>query len=330
MIRTTKRQFLSTLAGAAALAAGLPSTALAQAAFPTRPVKIVVPYPPGGSVDPVARLVAQKLTDLWGQQVVVDNRPGASTIIGTDVVAKAAPDGYTLLLTASTHVSNPLLFPSLPYDSFKDFTPVAPLYLAEFVLVAHPSVKANTLQEFIAEAKANPGKYSYASAGPGNANHMGMELFSMMTGTKMLHVPYKGGGPLVTDLLSGQVQLYLAVPVTVIPHLQSGKLKALGTTSDKRLALMPNVPTFTEAGLPGFGMKSWLGILAPAHTPRDIVLKLNGDFAKVLAMPEVRDKLLGQGQLPYVLTPDQFATVMKDDTAEFARVIKAANIKLDQ
>lgn len=323
-----KRRLLSVTAASLALA--LPGFAAAQSGYPNKPVKIIVPYPPGGSVDPVARLVAQKLTDLWGQQVVVDNRPGASTIIGTDAVAKSPPDGYTLLLTASTHVSNPLLFNNLPYDSIRDFVPVSPLYLAEFVLVAHPSVKGNTLQEVVAELKANPNKYSYASAGNGNANHMGMELFGMLTGTKTLHVPYKGGGPLVTDMLAGQVHLYLAVPAVVIPHLQSGKLKALGTTSEKRLTLMPGVPTFAEAGLPGFGMKSWLGVLAPANTPRDIVGKLNADIGKVLAMPEVRDRLLSQGQVPYVLPPDQFAAAMRSDTAEFAKVIKAANIKIDQ
>lgn len=323
-----RRKVLFTLTGAA-LAFGAAGVGRAQGAFPSRPVRIVVPYPPGGSVDPVARLIAQKLTDLWGQQVVVDNRPGASTIIGTDAVAKAPPDGHTILFTASTHVSNPLLFQTLPYDSFKDFAPISPLYLAEFVLVAHPSVKANTLQELIAELKANPAKHSYASAGNGNANHIGMELFGMMTGTKMLHVPYKGGGPLMTDLLAGQVQLYLSVPAVVIAHLQSGKLKAMGTTSEKRLALMPGVPTFAEAGLPGFGMKSWLGFLAPAATPGDIVSKINGDLARVLAMADVRERLTSQGQIPYHLSPQQFASAMRSDMAEFERVIKAANIKLD-
>jgi len=325
----SKRRFLSGLAGAAALAAGLPVTGFAEGSYPTRPVRLVVPYPPGGSVDPVARLMADKLGQLWGQQVVVDNRPGASTIIGTDTVAKAPPDGYTLLLTASTHVSNPLLFSNLPYDSVKDFAPVTPIYKAEFVLVAHPSVKANTLREFIADAKANPGTYSYASAGNGNANHIAMELFSMLTGTKMLHVPYKGGGPLMTDLLSGQVQLYFAVPITAIPYLQKGQLKALGTTAEARLALMPGVPTFAEAGLPGFGMKSWLGVLAPAATPRPIVDKVAADIAKVFAMPDVREKLQSQGQIPWTTTPAQFAAEMKSDSAEFARVIKAANIKLE-
>jgi len=314
-------------------AMGLACQARAQGTaqgYPNHPVRMVVPYPPGGSVDPVARLVSQKLSTMWGQQVVIDNKPGASTIIGTDAVAKAAPDGYTMLITASTHVSNALLFNNLPYDSFKDFAPVAPLYKAEFVLVENPSVPANTLQEFIALAKPKPGVFSYASAGPGNANHMAGELFSTMTGVKMLHVPYKGGGPLVTDLLSGQVQLYFAVPATVLPHIQAGKLKALATTAETRLPLMPGVPTFAEAGLPGFGMRSWIGVLAPAHTPKAIVDKVSADIGRVLAMPDVKEKLESQGQIPFVLNPEQMATVMKEDTAEFARIIKASNIKLEQ
>jgi tripartite-type tricarboxylate transporter receptor subunit TctC len=327
-MKTTRRTFLS-LTGASAAAAVWPVGAQAQANWPNRPVRIIVPYPPGGSVDPVARLVAEKLTPIWGQQVIIDNRPGASTIIGTDAVAKAAPDGYTILFTASTHVSNPLLFNNLPYDSFKDFAPISPMYLAEFVLVGNASVRPNTLQDLVADARANPGRYVYASAGNGNANHIGMELLSMMTGTKMLHVPYKGGGPLLTDLLAGQVQLFLAVPAVVIPHLQSGKLKAFGTTAERRLALMPNVPTFAEAGLPGFGMKSWLGFLAPANTPRDIVNKINADIGRVLAMPDVRERLLSQGQVPYHLTPEKFAEAMTADSAEFARVIKTANIRIE-
>lgn len=299
-------------------------------AFPSHQVRMIVPYPPGGSVDPVARLVSQKLTELWGQPVVVDNRPGASTIIGTDAVAKAPPDGYTLLLTASTHVSNALLFNNLPYDSFKDFAPVSTLYKAEFVMVETPSVPANTLQEFIALAKANPGRYSYASAGAGNANHMAAELFSRMTGVQMLHVPYKGGGPLLNDMLSGQVQLYFAVPVSVIQLIQTGKLKALATTSEVRLPLMPNVPTFAEAGLPGFGMRSWIGVLAPAHTPAPIVARISADIAKVLAMHDVKERMESQGQIPFAMTPDAMAAMMKDDTKVFGDIIKAANIHIDQ
>jgi tripartite-type tricarboxylate transporter receptor subunit TctC len=315
------------------LALALPGPARSQPAspdFPTRPVRMIVPYPPGGSVDPVARLVSQKLTEMWKQQVIVDNRPGASTIIGTEAVAKAAPDGYTLLITASTHVSNALLFSNLPYDSVKDFAPVATLYKAEFVLVENPSVPANTLKEFIALAKSKPGQISYASAGPGNANHMAGELFSRMTGVQLLHVPYKGGGPLTNDLLSGQVQLYFAVPAAVLQHIQAGKLKALATTAETRLPLMPNVPTFAEAGLPGFGMRSWIGVLAPAATPPAVVEKISADIARILAMPDVKEKLESQGQIPFTMTPAQMATMMRDDSAEFARIIKAANIKIEQ
>lgn len=321
------RGALRVAAAALALVAALP--AFAQS-YPNKPVRLIVPYPPGGSVDPVARMMAQKLGDLWGQSVVVDNRPGASTIIGTDAVAKSPADGYTLLLTASTHVSNTLLFNTLPYDSFKDFAPVATLYKAEFVLVTNPNVPANTLQELVTLLKSQPGRLSYASAGPGNANHMAGELFSMMTGTKMLHVPYKGGGPLVTDLLSNQVQVYFAVPPAVISHVQAGKLKPLATTAEARLSVMPTVPTFAEAGLPGFGMKSWIGIWAPANTPRAVVDKASADIARVLAMPDVRQKLESQGQIPFVSTPDQMNTLMKNDLTEFANIIKTANVKLDQ
>lgn len=316
--------------GLAWMAAGWAQAQPLGTGFPSRPVRMIVPYPPGGSVDPVARLVSQKLGDLWGQQVVVDNRPGASTIIGTDAVAKAPADGYTLLLTASTHVSNALLFRNLPYDSFADFAPVSPVYKADFVLVENPGVPAATLQEFIALAKSQPGKISYASAGPGNANHMAAELFSRMTGVRMLHVPYKGGGPLITDLVGGQVQLYFAVPVSVIQLIQNGKLKALATTSESRLPLMPGVPTFDEAGLPGFGMRSWIGVLAPARTPPAIVDKISADIARVLTMPDVKEKLESQGQVPLSMNPRAFAAMMKDDLKVFDQIIKAADIRIDQ
>ncbi|VTU45687.1 Argininosuccinate lyase (plasmid) [Variovorax sp. SRS16] len=321
---------LAALGIAALLATGPAGAEETAQKFPSHAVRLVVPYPPGGSVDPVARLMSQKLTELWGQQVVVDNRPGASTIIGTDVVAKAPADGYTLLLTASTHVSNALLFHNLPYDSFKDFAPITPVYKADFVLVETPSVPANTLQEFIAYAKANPGKISYASAGAGNANHMAAELFSRMAGVKMLHVPYKGGGPLINDMLSGQVQLYFAVPVSVQQLIQTGKLKALATTSEARLPLIPNVPTFAEAGLPGFGMRSWIGLLAPARTPKPIIDKINADMARVLAMPDVRQRMESQGTIPFSMDPPHFAAMMKEDLGTFDQIIKAADIKIEQ
>lgn len=333
--RPLVRRRLALSTGVLALALGFiastASTAQAQpaGAYPERPVRLVVPYPPGGSVDPVARLLGQKLNALWGQQVVIDNRPGASTIIGTDAVAKAPADGYTLLLTASTHVSNALLFPSLPYDSFKDFVPVAPVYKADFVLVGHPSVPASTLKELIQLAKSRPDQLNYGSSGAGNANHMAAELMKQMTGTQLTHVPYKGGGPLLNDLIGGQVQLYFAVPVAVIGHVQSGKLKAFATTAEGRLPLMPTVPTFTEAGLPGFGMRSWIGVFAPAQTPPAIVAKVSADIARVLAMADVKERLESQGQAPMVMNPQQFGALVRGDIDEYARIIKAANIKLE-
>ncbi|MBG9390455.1 Bug family tripartite tricarboxylate transporter substrate binding protein [Caenimonas aquaedulcis] len=326
-----RRALIQSLPGLA-LASAFPATGRAQQAFPAKPVRLVVPYPPGGSVDPVARLLGQKLGDIWGQQVVVDNKPGASTIIGTDAVAKAPADGYTLLLTSSTHVSNSLLFAKLPYDNFKDFAPVSTLYRAEFVLVVNPALGVNTLAELTALARARPGQISYASAGPGNVNHMAAELYNMMVGTKMLHVPYKGAAPLLTDLLSNQVQMYFSVPVAVLDHIQNGKLKALAITSDKRLPLLANVPTFAEAGLTGFGVGnwSWMGVWAPANTPAAIVDKVSQDIAKVLAMPDVKQRLESQGQTPLATTPQQMSALMKSNLAEFSNVIKAANIKIDQ
>jgi tripartite-type tricarboxylate transporter receptor subunit TctC len=314
------------------LALGVPAVAQAQQDFPDKPVRLVVPYPPGGSVDPVARLLGQKLGEMWGQQVVVDNKPGASTIIGTNIVAKAPADGYTLLLTASTHVSNSLLFHKLPYDNFKDFAPVSTLYRADFVLVANPALQVNTLAEFTALVRSKPGQISFASSGPGNVNHMAAELYNMMSGTKMLHVPYKGAGPLLTDLLSNQVQSYFSVPVAVLDHIHKGKLKALAITSDKRLPLLSDVPTFTEAGLPGFGVGnwSWMGVWAPANTPPAIVDKVSADIARVLAMPDVKQRLESQGQTPFATTPQQMTALMKSNLAEFSHVIKTANIRIDQ
>jgi len=315
------------LAASAAVLA--PAVATAQAAFPNKPVRMLVPYPPGGSVDPVARMLGTKLGEIWGQPVVVDNRPGGSTIIGTDALAKSPADGYTILLTASTHVSNSLLFKTLPYDWQKDFAPITPIYKAEFVLVMHPSLAANTLQEAVALIKSRPGHFSYGSAGNGNMNHLMAELFSMETSTRMVHVPYKGAGPLLTDLLSGQIQFFFAVPSAVISHIQSGKLKAVAVTGDARLRQLPNVPTFAEAGMPKFALRNWMGFFAPANTPRPVVEKIAGDLRRVLTMPDVADRLTGQGQTPFTTSPDQFVTLMREDYTEYGRVIRTANIKID-
>ena len=306
-----------------------PQLVRAQTAFPNRPVRMLVPYPPGGSVDPVARLLATKLGEIWGQQVVVDNRPGGSTIIGTDALAKSPPDGYTLLLTASTHVSNSLLFNNLPYDWQKDFAPITPIYKAEFVLVMHPSVKANTLQELVTLAKSNSRQLSYGSSGNGNVNHIMAELFAQATGISLLHVPYKGAAPLLNDLLSGQVQLYFSVPVAVLQQLQTGRLKAIAVTGDTRMPLLPNVPTFGEAGLSKFGLRNWLGFFAPANTPKALVDTVAADLRRVLSMPDVAERMTSQGQTPFTSSPEQFASLMREDFAEYGRIIRAANIKID-
>jgi tripartite-type tricarboxylate transporter receptor subunit TctC len=311
------------------LVAALPAAHAAPPSYPDRPIRLLVPFPAGGSTDPVARLLAQKINEDWGQAVIVDNRPGANTIIGTEALAKSPPDGYTVLLTASTHVINALLVPNLPYDSVKDFVPVATLYRSEFLLLVHPSVPARNLQELIALAKARPGALNYAISGTGNANHLAGELFDMVAGIKMSSVPYKGGGPAITDLLGGQVQAMFSVPVSVIGQVKAGKLRALAYTGEHRLPGLPQVPTFAEAGLPQFDMKSWTGLLVPAGTPKPIVDKLSAEIAKILAMPDVKTKLEEQGQDPFIQNPEQFSTLLNTDRAKFGSIIRAANIKLE-
>lgn len=322
-------QRLFRIALLALLFASATSGAVADTAYPTRPIRMLVPFPAGGSTDPVARLLAQKLNEAWGQPVVVDNRPGANTIIGTDALAKAAPDGYTILLTASTHVINSLLMPKLPYDSEKDFIPVATLYKSEFLLVVHPSVPADTLRELVTLAKARPGAINYAISGSGNANQLAGELFNIVAGVKLTSVPYKGGGPAINDLLGGQVQAMFSVPVSVIGQVKAGKLKALAYTGESALATLPQVPTFAQAGLPGFDMKSWCGILVPAGTPKPIVDKLSAEIAKILAMPDVRAKLEDQGQIPFIQDSDQFSALMRADRDKFEKIIRTANITIE-
>ncbi len=301
----------------------------AQQAYPVKPIRFIVPFPPGGSTDPLARLVGQKLTEAWGQQVIVENRPGGATVIGTEAAAKAAPDGYTILLAASTHVINSLLMRDLPYDSFKDFAPVANLIKSEFVLVLHPAVPVNNLQQFIALAKSKPGELNYGTAGNGNPNHLAGELFNMMAGVKMQAVPYKGGGPAITDLLGGQVEVLFSVLYSVVPHIKAGRLKAIAVARETRLPSLPQVPTFIEAGLPGFDPKSWQGIIAPAGTPKAIIDKMATEISRILAQRDVSEKLRSQGTEPFFHGPEQFAKLMQADSVRIAAIIKTANIKLD-
>ena len=300
----------------------------AQQAYPSRPIRIIVPYVPGGSVTLWAHLVGQKLTESWGHQVIVDNRPGGNSTIGTEAVAKAPADGYTLMLTSSSHVSVALLSPT-SYDAIKDFAPVATLARAEELLVVNPQLPANTLQEFIALAKSKPGQLNFGSSGSGGPSRLAAEVFSIMTGVKMQHIPYKGGGQAITDLMGGQIQLYFTPALPVIGFIEGGKLKAIAISGDNRLATLPQVPTFTEAGLPGLDVAFWYGIFAPANTPRPIVEKLSAEVTKILDLPDTKKKLAGEGMLPFISPPDRFAALIKAEWARLENVIKVANIKLE-
>jgi len=297
----------------------------AQQAYPNKPIRIIVPFPPGASNDILARLVGKKLTDSLGVQTIIDNRAGGSTIIGASAVAKSPPDGYTLLVTSSTHVITPLLL-STPYDAVKDFSPIATLDRSDYLLVVHPALPANNLKEFIALAKARPGQINYASSAQGSGSHLSAELLAMRTGIKMQHVPYKGGGPAVIDLMAGQVQMFINSPSSMLPYVQQGRLKALAVTGETRFPALPKVPTFTESGLPNFEVKSWHALLGPAGVPRPIIDVLAAEVARIMAMPDTIERLTSLGLTAFISTPEQLAEMMRAETTRFAAVIKAANI----
>ena len=283
----------------------LAGQAAAQQAYPNKPIRIITPYVAGGSTSVLARLVGQALTESWGHQVIVDNRGGGDTIIGSDVVAKSPPDGYTILLAGTTLVMNASLYSKLPYDTFKDFAPVAGLTSYEYFLVVHPALPANNLQEFVAYAKSKPGQLNYASTG--TTSQLANELFNIMAGTKIQHIPYKGGGQSITDVIAGQVQLTFAPPTNVIGHVKNGRLKGIAVSGKKRLTALPQIPTFAEAGLPGYDVTTWYGLLAPAGTPKEINDKLSAEIARILALPDLREKLDTQGFEPLTATADEFA-----------------------
>ena len=302
--------------------------AAAQQDYPTRAVRIVVPYPPGGSNDFLARLFTPKLSEMFGRQFIVDNRGGGNTIIGNDVVAKSAPDGYTLLLAGSSQVTIPHLYRSVPYDTINDFTPIAGIARSEFLLVVHRSLPVSSVRELIDLAKRRPGEINYATSSTGGATHLAAVLFEMRAGVKLQQVPYKGGGPAMTDLLGGQVQLAFANPGSVTPLLKASRLKAIAVTGDKRLEALPQVPTFTEAGLPGLALRNWYAITAPSHTPKPIIEKLSAAVLKCVAMPDVRSGIVKQGLEPFSATAEEIDAIRREDMATVAKVIKAANIKL--
>ena len=313
----------------AALAALLLNPALAQI-YPSKPVRLIVPFAAGGGNDNVARLVGKRLSDSLGQPVVVDNRPGAGGVVGAELAAKAAPDGYTLFLGGvGSHAINPNLHEKLPYDPVRDFAPIELLAQAPLVLVVHPSVPARDIAEFIAYARAHPGKLNFASNGNGSSSQLAAVMFGSMAGVDMVHVPYKGLSPALTDLLSGQVQLMFSSVVAILPHIKAGKLRGLATTGAKRLASLPELPTLAESGLPGYEASSWYGILAPAGTPRDIVMKLNAELSKALEQPEVKNSLLAEGAEPAGGSPEAFAAHIRAEKERLGKLIRDAKIRLE-
>ena len=305
------------------------AAATAQQAYPNKVIRLISPNPPGGSTTLYGRLIGQKLSDALGQQVILDNRGGGNGLIGGDIVAKAAPDGYTLEQVSSTHYITPLLIPA-PYDPIKDFVTVATYVRNETVLVVYPGVPAKNLQEFIALAKSKPDELNYASSGGGSPLHLSGALFELVASVKMQHIPYKGGGPAVTDLIGGQVQLSFQTPIATIAHIKSGRLRAIAITGDKRSPSLPQVPTFAEGGLPAFtALAGYQGILAPAGTPAVIVNRLSAEIAKIVTMPDFIEKLAEQAAEPFYTTPEQFSALVKTDTARFVKIIKDAHIKVD-
>ena len=312
-----------------AVLAALAGPVAAQQAYPNKPIRFLIPNAAGGTTSAVARLFGQKLTDSWGQSVIVDNRPGGNNVIASEALVKSPPDGYTILMGTAAHSINPLIFPNQPYDAIKDFAAVATLVSTDYILVLHPSVPANNLREFIALAKSKPGQFNGAVSNAGGIQHLALELFNILAGVKLQAVPYKGGGPGITDLIGGQVQVAFNNSIAVLPHVRSGRLKAIGIGGDQRLSVLPDVPTFAEAGLPGYNAKNWFGILAPARTPKEIINKMASEIARIQAMPDLIDKLAAQGVEPFVAGPEPFAALIKSDMAKYAKIIKAANIKME-
>jgi len=311
------------------ICAVLPSLAHAQS-YPNKTIRMIVPFPAGGATDIVARLVAQKLGDAVGQQVIVDNRGGAAGTIGSDLAAKSPPDGYTILIgTSSTHAIAQSLYAKLPYDSIKDFTPVVGIATATIVLSMHPSVPAKTVRELIVLAKAKPDALSFASSGSGGVSHLVGEMFKAQAGVQMLHIPYKGDAPALADLVGGQVSLEFGTALSFLPYIQSGRLKALAVTSLRRSQVMPDVPTVAESGLKGFEALQWFGVFAPAGTRAEVVTRLNTEIVKILQTADMRERLTKLASEVMADTPEQFAAFQKAEIAKWARVVKDSGARID-
>ena len=304
----------------------LTTQALAQA-YPTKLVKVMIGVPPGGPTDTVARAVAPELAEALGQPVVIENRPGASAVIASELVAKAPPDGHTLAFIYITHVTNPTLIAKLPYDTLRDFIPVSMVGQQSMVLLAHPSFPASSVQELIAAAKANPGKLDYGASDPGSAPHLAAELFKMMSGTQITPIYYKGTAPAMTDLIAGHIPLMFISNISALPHVKSGKLKALAVTGAQRTALAPEIPTVAESGLPGFAVYGWYGFAAPARTPRAIINRLHSEVAKIAQNPKMKARLAGQGLELVGSSPEEFDAFIRAELTKWSAVLKAAGLK---
>ena len=298
--------------------------------FPSKPAKLVVPFPPGGPLDTTGRAIAQKLGEAWGQSVIVENKPGAGGNIGADYVAKSPPDGYTIVMGAlSTHAVNPSLYPKMPYDAKKDFAPITLVAITPNVLVVNPSLPVHSVKELIAYAKAHPGKLSFGSGSIGSAGHLAGELFKVDTGVDMVHVPYKGAAPAMQALLAGDTQIMFDNLASAMGQVKAGKLRALAVTTAQRSKLAPDLPTMAEAGVPGFDISTWFGLLAPAGTPPDVIAKWNAGVTKILSSPEMRERLEAQGAEPAPDTPEEFARFIDRELVKYAKIVKASGAKVE-
>ena len=323
MIRTT-RWTLATLAFAAALA----SAAQAQT-YPSRPIRWIVPVPAGSTTDIVTRLVAQKMSEAWGQQVVVDNRPGGVFTVGSEIVAKAPSDGHTIGTLLTPHVVNPFVLKNLPYNTESDFTPVSLMVIVPGVMTMYPGVGANNLKDVIAIAKAKPGQLNYGSPGQLTSGHLSMELLNLRAGINITHIPYKGGAPAIIDLIGGRIQFMISGPPGVLPHIKAGRLKPIATTAAKRSPGLPDVPTFAEAGLPGFDTYEWYGVFAPGNVPKPVLAKLSGEIARIIRLPEMSEKLAVQGAIPVGNSAEEFAGFVKAEMNQWGKLAQKIGLKPD-
>jgi tripartite-type tricarboxylate transporter receptor subunit TctC len=313
----------------AAAAVIAPAAHAQTASYPTKPIRYIVGYTPGGTADMLARAVGQKLAEAWGQQVIVENRPGAGTNIGTEVAAKSAPDGYTLFMPTVANAINPTLYPKLPFDIMRDFVHIVNFAKVPGIVVVHPSVPAKNVKELIALARANPDKLRHGSTGIGSPHHLAGEIFKSMSGVKMVHVPYRGASPALVDIVAGHIEIYFGAMVSTLPHAKAAKVRALGVTTLKRVSAVPEIPTIDEQGLKGFETGSWFGMSVPTGTPREIVSKLHGESVRILALPEVRNRMVSEGAEFVADTPEQFTAFLRSEIDKWGKAVRASGAKAE-